>query len=57
MHVGRHSFATTFLQLGGSVEVLKELLGHAKIGDTMIYVHVVDTRKKEQIDFFNNTFR
>lgn len=52
-HVGRHSFATIFLELGGSVEVLQPLLGHAKISTTMRYVHVRDERKKDQMDNFD----
>lgn len=57
MHVGRHSFATTFLELGGSIEVLRDLMGHSKIQDTMIYVHINDRRKAEQMKFFNNKFQ
>lgn len=57
MHVGRHTFATTFLFLGGKVEVLKELLGHKKIQDTMIYVHITDTQKKSQMKNFNKKFK
>lgn len=52
-HVGRHSFSTIFLELGGSVEVLQTLLGHSKISTTMRYVHVKDKRKREQMDKFD----
>ncbi len=52
-HVGRHSFSTIFLELGGSVEVLQTLLGHAKISTTMRYVHVKDKRKAEQMSNFD----
>jgi integrase/recombinase XerD len=57
MHVGRHTFATTFLLLGGRVEVLQQLMGHRKITDTMIYVHIVDTRKRDQMDNFDKEFQ
>lgn len=52
-HVSRHTFATLFLELGGRVEVLKEILGHYNIRDTMIYVHIVDKQKETQIRLFD----
>jgi len=48
-HVARHSFATLFLEAGGSVEVLKELLGHGSLSVTMVYVHVAGERKQSQM--------
>lgn len=48
-HSGRHTFATQFLENGGSVEVLKSLLGHSDIKTTMIYVHLTATRQKHQV--------
>jgi len=48
-HVARHTFATLFLAQGGRVETLRLLLGHADIATTMIYVHVTDKRKEEEI--------
>lgn len=47
-HMSRHTFSTNYLNRGGSVEVLKELLGHSDIKTTMAYVHMTDGRKKEQ---------
>jgi len=55
-HVGRHTFAITFLILGGKVEVLKELLGHEDIKTTMIYVHITNSQKKNQMENFNKFF-
>lgn len=52
-HIGRHSFATLFLELGGSVEVLQKLLGHTKISTTMKYVHVQEKRKEDQMSNFD----
>jgi integrase len=52
-HVGRHTFATIFLERGGSVEVLKELMGHSKIETTLIYVHLSNKRKQEQISLMD----
>jgi integrase/recombinase XerD len=52
-HVARHTFATIFLERGGKVEVLQQLMGHANIKDTMKYVHVAESRKAEQIKVFD----
>ncbi|EBC0772214.1 site-specific integrase [Salmonella enterica] len=38
-HVLRHTFASHFIMNGGNIVVLKELLGHANIQQTMIYAH------------------
>lgn len=48
-HVARHTFATLFLESGGAVEVLRELLGHSSLSITMIYVHVAGERKSSQM--------
>lgn len=59
-HVGRHTFATTYLTMKGTergtLEVLQQIMGHARIETTMRYVHVVDERKREQIKNFDNYF-
>ena len=48
-HVSRHTFATLFLEAGGAVEVLQQLLGHASLRMTMDYVHVAGERKATQM--------
>jgi len=48
-HVSRHTFATNFLMCGGRVEHLQKILGHSKIEDTMIYVHIVEQITNVQI--------
>jgi integrase/recombinase XerD len=55
-HTARHTFATGYLAAGGSVEVLQQLLGHSKIEDTMVYVHISRERKRkeaERVKIFN----
>ncbi|MGK4567863.1 tyrosine-type recombinase/integrase [Flavobacterium sp. 3HN19-14] len=42
-HVSRHTFATNYLISGGRVENLQKILGHYKIEETMIYVHIVES--------------
>lgn len=48
-HWARHTFATRFLRHGGRIEVLQQILGHKKIETTMIYVHVDESRKRDEI--------
>jgi site-specific recombinase XerD len=48
-HVSRHTFATNFLISGGKVEVLQKILGHSKIENTMIYVHIAESITNVQI--------
>jgi site-specific recombinase XerD len=48
-HVSRHSFATNFIICGGRIENLQKLLGHSKIEETMIYLHIVEQITDTQI--------
>jgi site-specific recombinase XerD len=42
-HTLRHTYATHLLEDGLNIMSLKELLGHARIETTMVYLHVANT--------------
>ena len=52
-HTARHTFATNFLEFGGKIEVLKEILCHSSINETMKYAHITDKQKAIQIKGFD----
>ena len=45
----RHTYATRFIEAGGSAKVLQKLLGHSKIETTLnTYASVFDTFKEDE---------
>lgn len=48
-HLLRHTFATRYLENGGSIYTLKELLGHTTLKQTQAYLHVAQNRR--HLDF------
>lgn len=43
-HLLRHTFATKFLESGGDIYTLKDLLGHTTLKQTQQYLHIAKTR-------------
>jgi len=49
-HVLRHTFATSFLQKGGSLAALKKILGHDRLSTTEIYLNLTDQHVIEEYE-------
>ena len=49
-HCLRHTCATHLLNAGVPLEVLKELMGHQSLHQTLRYAQLYDTTKRQQYD-------
>lgn len=55
-HVGRHTYATMLVSLGGNTHYVKNLMGHSSIKMTERYVSIVDETLKNTNNLWNNIF-
>jgi integrase/recombinase XerD len=53
-HSARHTFATIFLEKTSDVATLQRLLGHSNIRETMLYVHISNTKINSQMENFDS---
>ena len=51
-HSARHTFATLFIQKTSDVATLQKLLGHSRIEETMVYVHITEENLTKQMQKF-----
>ena len=56
-HLARHTFATLFLEKTSDLATLQQLLGHSSITQTMIYAHVSEAKKREQVRVFDDYYQ
>lgn len=55
-HCARDTFGTIFIERGGDVKSLCDLMGHSSIRVTMIYLKMSDQRKVQLINNFDGIF-
>lgn len=55
-HTARHTFATMQLTLGGDIYTISKLLGHTNLKTTQIYAEVINQKKREAINLFDEIF-
>lgn len=52
-HCSRHTFATVSLDLGVSMETVKDILGHTDFKTTAIYARIRDGKKRQEIGLWD----
>jgi site-specific recombinase XerD len=49
-HALRHGFASNVLDAGGSIDEVQELLGHASISSSQVYLHPAPERLRAAVE-------
>lgn len=52
-HVLRHSFATEMYHQKVPLSAIQAMMGHSKIDETAIYIHVSDQLQKEALEIIS----
>jgi len=55
-HVGRHTFATNYIRMGGKETDLMNILGHSSLRMTEVYVNISYDESMRNIDLIDNVF-
>lgn len=55
-HCARDTFGTLFIEMGGDIKSLSQLMGHHSTKTTEIYIKMSDTRKQVLMNNFDNLF-
>jgi site-specific recombinase XerD len=53
-HTMRHKFATDLLERGADIRSLQELLGHADLSSTQVYLSVKGERLRETVNLLDD---
>lgn len=55
-HCCRHTFASQMQALGVSLESIRRLLGHTKLGTTQVYIHTLENTFTDAMNRFSDVF-
>lgn len=56
-HCGRHTYAIFLMNKGVEIYTVSKLLGHRELKTTQVYAKVVDEKKREAVNIFDEAFK